>query len=130
MERETGLMSIRGGWGAGGGAQHGVKVTVPKKPSRWCGSRKKARRRQGLRTKMGWASRMWRQLLMLKKGGPAKIGIGEGALNSAGGNITGVYERMISEKGCKAEPDCRSGGKGSERKMRKFPAKREGLRKQ
>lgn len=65
-----------------------------------------------------------------KKRGPAKIGIGEGALNSAGGNITGVYERMISEKGCKAEPDCRSGGKGSEGKMRKFPAKREGLRKQ
>ena len=43
--------------------------------------------------------------------GPGKIGIGEGVLNLAGGNITGVYERMISEKWCKAEPDyrCRRG---------------------
>lgn len=48
-------------------------------------------------------------LLELTKGLIHKTGIGEGALNLAGGNITGVYERMILEKWCKAEPDYRSG---------------------
>lgn len=64
---------------------------------------------------------------MLKRG-PGKTAIREGTLNLASGNITGIYDRMISEKWCKAEPDYRSSREGLAGKMIEFPAKREGQR--
>lgn len=42
------------------------------------------------------------------KTGPGKIGIGECILDLAGGNLTGLYERMASEKWCIAKPDYKS----------------------
>lgn len=49
---------------------------------------------------------MWDSSLPKKR--PGKTGIGECALDLAGGNITGIYERMVSEKWHKAKPDYRS----------------------
>lgn len=64
-------------------------------------------------------------LLELTKGLTHKIGIGEGALNLAGGNITGVYENDFGKVvQSRARLQEWRGGGGLEGKMEEFPSEK------
>lgn len=68
----------------------------PRKSGRQCGLKTEARRRQALQTKLGGFKNVGAAPSSKKR--PGKIGIGRCILDLAGGNLTGVCERMASEK--------------------------------